>query len=140
MVATGMPNYPRGEVFPDYRGRRVMREEGLAGRDLPRLRVYCSDQNRVEVPFAYTDTGGIQLDLAVAGLEVVCDWYVIPAPEAIQRFGAATSALLTSEMIEVREVVDNDGTFETSGQEVTFSAGQLDGPSTQSIALRLPRR
>lgn len=27
MVATGMPNYPRGEVFPEYRGRRVMREE-----------------------------------------------------------------------------------------------------------------
>lgn len=26
-VATGMPNYPRGEVFPEYRGRRVMREE-----------------------------------------------------------------------------------------------------------------
>ena len=26
-VATGMPNYPRGEVFPAYRGRRFMREE-----------------------------------------------------------------------------------------------------------------
>ncbi len=25
-VATGMPNYPRGEVFPEYRGRRTMRE------------------------------------------------------------------------------------------------------------------
>jgi len=25
-VATGMPNYPRGEVFPDYRGRHFMRE------------------------------------------------------------------------------------------------------------------
>src|SRR4029079_17632342 len=26
-VATGMPNYPRGEVFPAYRGRRFRREE-----------------------------------------------------------------------------------------------------------------
>ncbi len=26
-VATGMPNYPRGEVFQGYKGRRVMREE-----------------------------------------------------------------------------------------------------------------
>jgi glycosyltransferase involved in cell wall biosynthesis len=26
-VATGMPNYPRGEVFPGYKGKRVMREE-----------------------------------------------------------------------------------------------------------------
>jgi glycosyltransferase involved in cell wall biosynthesis len=25
-VATGMPNYPKGEVFPDYRGRHFMRE------------------------------------------------------------------------------------------------------------------
>lgn len=26
-VATGMPNYPRGEVFPEYAGKRMMREE-----------------------------------------------------------------------------------------------------------------
>src|SRR4051794_41854445 len=25
-VATGMPNYPRGQVFPAYRGRRFMAE------------------------------------------------------------------------------------------------------------------
>jgi len=26
-VATGMPNYPQGVVFPEYRGKRIMREE-----------------------------------------------------------------------------------------------------------------
>ncbi|MCA1604850.1 MAG: glycosyltransferase WbuB, partial [Acidobacteria bacterium] len=26
-VATGMPNYPRGVVFPEYRGHRSIREE-----------------------------------------------------------------------------------------------------------------
>jgi hypothetical protein len=52
-------------------------EESVPG-DFADYRVYCSDQNRTEVPFVYTDTGGIQLDLAVAGLHVVCDWYVIP--------------------------------------------------------------
>lgn len=39
---------------------------------------YCSDQNQNAVPFAYTDTGGIQFDLNVAGIAVTCDWYVAP--------------------------------------------------------------
>jgi colanic acid biosynthesis glycosyl transferase WcaI len=28
VVGTGMPNYPTGKVFPDYRGKRFLREEG----------------------------------------------------------------------------------------------------------------
>jgi N-acetylneuraminic acid mutarotase len=33
--------------------------------------------------------------------------------------------------------LDNNGSFETSGQNVTFSAANLDGPSTQTIAVRV---
>jgi hypothetical protein len=33
--------------------------------------------------------------------------------------------------------LDNDGTFETSGQNATFSAAALDGPSTHTIAVRV---
>jgi hypothetical protein len=32
--------------------------------------------------------------------------------------------------------LDNDGAFETSGQSVIFSAATLDGPSTQTVAVR----
>jgi predicted extracellular nuclease len=33
--------------------------------------------------------------------------------------------------------LDNDGTFETSGQSPTFSAANLDGPSTHTVAVRV---
>jgi probable HAF family extracellular repeat protein len=33
--------------------------------------------------------------------------------------------------------LDNDGTFETAGQSATFSAGNLDGPGTHTIAVRV---
>ena len=33
--------------------------------------------------------------------------------------------------------LDNDGTFETSGQSVTFSAASLDGPSSHTIAVQV---
>jgi len=33
--------------------------------------------------------------------------------------------------------LDNDGTFETSGQSVTFSAASLDGPGTQTVKVRV---
>ena len=33
--------------------------------------------------------------------------------------------------------LDNNGTFETSGQSVSFSAAGLDGPSTQTIAVQV---
>ncbi len=52
-------------------------EESVPG-DFAQYRVYCSDQSGAEVPFAYTNTGGVQLDLAVAGEAIVCDWYIVP--------------------------------------------------------------
>jgi PKD repeat protein len=33
--------------------------------------------------------------------------------------------------------IDNDGTFEAPGQNVTFSAGDLDGPSGQTVVLQV---
>lgn len=52
-------------------------EESVPG-DFAQYRVYCSDQSGATVPFVYTDTGGAQLDLAVAGQAIVCDWYIVP--------------------------------------------------------------
>jgi len=39
------------------------------------------------------------------------DWYVLTAAEARRQFGVATDALLTRDMIEVVQLVDNDGTI-----------------------------
>jgi len=43
-VATGMPNYPKGEVFPAYRGKRFVREE-LEGATVLRTRYYTTARN-----------------------------------------------------------------------------------------------
>jgi glycosyltransferase involved in cell wall biosynthesis len=43
-VATGMPNYPKGEVFENYRGRRRMREE-LNGVTVLRTACYVTPRN-----------------------------------------------------------------------------------------------
>ena len=45
MVATGMPNYPRGEVFQGYRGRRRMREEA-DGYTVFRTRYFTTPRNQ----------------------------------------------------------------------------------------------
>jgi glycosyltransferase involved in cell wall biosynthesis len=45
MVATGMPNYPRGEVFPEYQGRRVMREE-VDGYTVLRTNYFTTPRNQ----------------------------------------------------------------------------------------------
>ena len=44
-VATGMPNYPEGEVFEGYRGRRTMREP-LGGATVLRTRCYVTPRNQ----------------------------------------------------------------------------------------------
>jgi len=44
-VATGMPNYPQGEVFEGYRGRRRMREE-LNGVTVLRTACYATPRNQ----------------------------------------------------------------------------------------------
>ena len=44
-VATGMPNYPKGEVFAEYRGRRAMREE-RDGYTVLRTRSYVTPRNQ----------------------------------------------------------------------------------------------
>ncbi|HEV2704443.1 MAG TPA: glycosyltransferase family 4 protein [Pyrinomonadaceae bacterium] len=44
-VATGMPNYPKGEVFENYRGRRRMREE-LNGVTVLRTACYVTPRNQ----------------------------------------------------------------------------------------------
>jgi autotransporter-associated beta strand protein len=33
--------------------------------------------------------------------------------------------------------LDNDGAFETAGQDITFSAGELDGPASRTVALQV---
>jgi glycosyltransferase involved in cell wall biosynthesis len=43
-VATGMPNYPKGEIFPAYRGRRFMRET-LEGATVIRTSYYTTPRN-----------------------------------------------------------------------------------------------
>ncbi|HJU53662.1 MAG TPA: glycosyltransferase family 4 protein, partial [Pyrinomonadaceae bacterium] len=45
MVATGMPNYPRGEVFPEYKGKRVMREE-VDGYTVLRTNYFTTPRNQ----------------------------------------------------------------------------------------------
>ncbi|MEK6282923.1 MAG: glycosyltransferase family 4 protein [Acidobacteriota bacterium] len=44
-VATGMPNYPRGVVFPEYRGKRSMREE-VNGHTIFRKASYSAPRNQ----------------------------------------------------------------------------------------------
>ena len=56
---------------------------------------------------------GLNIDIDDNG-----DWYVISAPEAIRRFGASTGALLTSDMIEVSEMVDSEGGQVPTGNHV----------------------
>ena len=46
-VATGMPNYPRGEVFPAYRGKRFV-QRGARGRDRLRTAVLHHPAQRLE--------------------------------------------------------------------------------------------
>jgi hypothetical protein len=43
-VATGMPNYPKGEVFPAYRGRRFLREQ-LEGATVLRTSYFTTPRN-----------------------------------------------------------------------------------------------
>jgi len=43
-VATGMPNYPKGKVFPEYRGRRFMRE-ARDGATVLRTSYYTTPRN-----------------------------------------------------------------------------------------------
>jgi colanic acid biosynthesis glycosyl transferase WcaI len=43
-VATGMPNYPKGDVFPDYRGRHFMRER-RDGATVLRTHYYTTARN-----------------------------------------------------------------------------------------------
>ena len=43
-VATGMPNYPKGEVFPAYRGRRFVREE-VEGATVLRTAYFTTPRN-----------------------------------------------------------------------------------------------
>lgn len=43
-VATGMPNYPKGKVFPEYRGRRFMRES-RDGATVLRTSYYTTPRN-----------------------------------------------------------------------------------------------
>src|SRR4051812_49781867 len=43
-VATGMPNYPRGQVFPGYRGRRFMAEQ-LEGATVLRTAYFTTPRN-----------------------------------------------------------------------------------------------
>lgn len=52
-------------------------EESVPG-DFAKYRVYCSDQSGAAIPLVSTDTGGVQLDVAVAGQAIVCDWYIMP--------------------------------------------------------------
>jgi colanic acid biosynthesis glycosyl transferase WcaI len=44
-VATGMPNYPRGVVFPEYRGKRILREE-RDGFTIFRTACYTTPRNK----------------------------------------------------------------------------------------------
>jgi glycosyltransferase involved in cell wall biosynthesis len=44
-VATGMPNYPEGEVFASYRGRRTMRES-LGGATVLRTKCHVTPRNQ----------------------------------------------------------------------------------------------
>jgi glycosyltransferase involved in cell wall biosynthesis len=44
-VATGMPNYPEGEVFAGYRGRRTMREP-MGGATVLRTKCYVTPRNQ----------------------------------------------------------------------------------------------
>jgi Ca2+-binding RTX toxin-like protein len=62
---------------------------------------------------AGTTLDGLNIDLDDNG-----DWYIISAAEAESRFGAATGALLTSQMVEVLEVVENEGGIVPTGEKL----------------------
>jgi hypothetical protein len=50
---------------------------------------------------------------------------------------SATGSQPDGQTLTYRWDLDNDGTFETPGQSVTFSAAGLPAPSTQTIAVRV---
>jgi len=75
---------------------------------------------------AGTTIDGLNIDL-----DDNSDWYILPAAEARLRFGDATGALLSSDMIQVREVVANEGgTVATGGRlrAFLFAAEDVAGP------------
>ncbi|HEY4633689.1 MAG TPA: PA14 domain-containing protein, partial [Candidatus Limnocylindrales bacterium] len=77
---------------------------------------------------AGSTVSGLNIDLDDNG-----DWYIISAAEAMRRFGdaTATSALLTRDMIEVREVVVSEGEFVPTGnhlQAFLFAAENIADP------------
>ncbi|MFN0040815.1 MAG: LamG-like jellyroll fold domain-containing protein, partial [Burkholderiales bacterium] len=75
---------------------------------------------------AGTTIDGLNIDLDDNG-----DWYVITAAEAVNRFGTAHGALLSSQMIEVREVVQNAGGVVPTGERLRaflFAAEDIADP------------
>ncbi|HEY7599939.1 MAG TPA: LamG-like jellyroll fold domain-containing protein, partial [Candidatus Limnocylindrales bacterium] len=62
---------------------------------------------------AGTTIDGLNFDLDDGG-----DWYVISAAEAQSRFGNASGALLTGDMIDVLEVVQNEGGVVPTGEKL----------------------
>ncbi|MCX7893546.1 MAG: PA14 domain-containing protein, partial [Burkholderiales bacterium] len=62
---------------------------------------------------AGSTVSGLNIDLDDDG-----DWYVIGAAEAVRRFGDASGAVITNQMIEVPEMVDNEGTLVPTGAKL----------------------
>ncbi len=75
---------------------------------------------------AGSSIGGLNFDLDDNG-----DWYIIPAAEALQRFGGTTGAVLTRDMIDVQQVVQNEGGVVPTGQHLNaylFAAEDIAEP------------
>ena len=69
---------------------------------------------------------GLNFDLDDNG-----DWYIISAADALQRFGNSTGALLTGDMIDVQEVVQNSGGVVPTGEHLSaylYAAEDVSDP------------
>ncbi len=111
--------------------------------------------NQVQWNFSFTADGTYQMQFSVRDTHDQVASYVseikvdlhdpqfspLPGPFTVDEGSSVTlSAAASDAMSQVLDIdwdLDNDGIFETTGEQPSFAAEQLDGPSSQTIQVRV---